>query len=414
MADWLLIRMPRAQDPQAQWLTVDALGQPLSSPQSGPLEAAAALAAGRNVAVLVPATELLQTAVELPPNAGSRLLQVVPFALEEQLAGDIEGQHFAVGARSGDGARVGVAAVDRALFKDWLDALQSAGLQPQLLCADSALLPENPGHVVALLEGDALYVRPHGSSAPPLTLPATHPAEALRIACANAPLQEQNVILYISPLDWQRHSSELEALRPLLATLNVQLLSSGLLPWFGTLLLNHGAINLLQGEFAPHTSWGAQWQRWRLAALLLGALLLVHAAGSALHLHQLTRSEAGFDSAIQDFAASNMPGDPGTGAVRARAEKLLLAAQGAAGRDAMLEILGALATATRGVDGTQLQTLSYRRDALELKLRTPNADSLEKINQSLQSQGWQSEVASGAAQGEAYEGRVQVKLKGRS
>lgn len=414
MADWLLIRLARAHDPDAHWVTVDASGQPLSSPESGALEQAAPLAAGRRVAVLVAATELLQTTVELPPNAGNRLQQIVPYALEEQLAGDVETQHCAVGVRDPASTRVAVASVERELMQSWMQSLADAGIKPDLLCADSALLPENPGNTVAWLDGEALYLRPSGSSAPPLSLPSSQPLQALELAAAAGGLQELHLILYVTPLDWQRRGAEFEALRSHLGSLKVQLLGNGTLLWLATLLLGNTAINLLQGEYAPRTSWGLQWQRWRVAALLLGVLILVHGLGVGLHGRQLARSDEQLDAAIRDFASLNIPGDSGSGAVRARAEKRLLEAQKANGQDPLLDVLGALAAATRQVPGVAVQTLSLRREGVELKLRTPDADSLEKINDSLASQGLHSQLASGAAQGDAYEGRLQVKLRGRS
>ena len=45
MADWLLLRLPRAPEEPASWLVADARGAPVGPPQSGPLSLAAARAA---------------------------------------------------------------------------------------------------------------------------------------------------------------------------------------------------------------------------------------------------------------------------------------------------------------------------------------------------------------------------------
>ena len=110
MADWLLLRLPRTPQQQATWLVVDARGAAAGPPQGGPLSLAAPRAAGRHVIVLVPGAEVLLTQPELPPaKAGKQLQQLVPYALEEQLAEDIEELHFAIGRRQGESARVPVA-----------------------------------------------------------------------------------------------------------------------------------------------------------------------------------------------------------------------------------------------------------------------------------------------------------------
>ena len=53
MAEWLILRMPRAADAAAGWLVADSDGRPLAAVQTGPLEDAGASAINRRVAVLV-------------------------------------------------------------------------------------------------------------------------------------------------------------------------------------------------------------------------------------------------------------------------------------------------------------------------------------------------------------------------
>ena len=84
-------------------------------------------AAGRHVCVLVPGTDVLLAEPELPVKAGTKLQQVVPYALEEQLAEDIDDLHFAIGKRAADSATTPVAVVAHSLMDEWLDALQGRG-----------------------------------------------------------------------------------------------------------------------------------------------------------------------------------------------------------------------------------------------------------------------------------------------
>src|SRR6516162_4332524 len=118
MADWLLIRIPRSPQQLPSWLVVDARGAPVGPPQSGPLSLAAARTAGRRVCVLVPSTDVLVSEPEVPVKTGARLQQLVPYALEEQLAEDIDDLHFAIGKRVGESPRVPVAVVARSLMDE--------------------------------------------------------------------------------------------------------------------------------------------------------------------------------------------------------------------------------------------------------------------------------------------------------
>src|SRR6201999_1445602 len=120
MADWLLLRLARVPDQPATWLVVDPRGVSQGPPQSGPLSLAAPRSAGRRICVLVPGTDVLLTDPEVPTKAGTKLQQVVPYALEEQLADDIDDLHFAIGKRPADSVRTPVAVVRRELMDEWV------------------------------------------------------------------------------------------------------------------------------------------------------------------------------------------------------------------------------------------------------------------------------------------------------
>lgn len=409
MAEWLILQLSRTPEDRCGWMLADQHGQPLSAPRVGALAQAASEAGGHRVAAIVPSSDVLTTEIELPQKGGVRPQQLAPYALEEQLAADIETLHFAVGERDAHSGRTSVAVVTRALMEQWLAALGAQGLAPEVLCAEAALLPENPGYTVVMLDGDMLSVRRAGQ--PPLALPAADMAAALQ-ASLGPELSAEDLIIYATPQDWHRHSSDAEALRSRCASLKVQLLSSGPLPLLAPQLAAGHFINLLAGDFALKSSFGGDWRRWRLAAVLAATLFAVHIAGLSLELLQQHRSERALDAAISAVAQRALPGDPGTGAVRSRIEQRLLAAQSQSGGSGLLPALAALAQAVNGVNGTSVQTLSFHEGGLDLALKASDAASLERVDQALRSGGWQAELTSGAAAGAAYEGRIRMRPGG--
>ncbi|MGH8230312.1 MAG: type II secretion system protein GspL [Steroidobacteraceae bacterium] len=411
MAEWLILQLSRGLEQRCGWMLADEHGQALSAPRVGPLAQAAGEAAGRRIAAIVPSSDVLMTAVELPSKGGVRAQQVAPYALEEQLAADIETLHFAVGSRDDVSGRTAVSVVTRTLIEQWLATLNAEGLVPEVLCAEAALLPDNPGHTVALLDADTVSVRRAGQ--PPTSLPADDLATTLE-AAPGAHLVEDNLIIYATPQDWHRHAAGAEALRERCASLKVQLLNAGPLPLLAPQLTHGHYVNLLAGDFALKKSFGSDWRRWRLAAALAVALFAVHIAGLSLELLQQQRSERALDSAIGELARRSIPGDTGTGAVRSRVEQRLLAAQGEGGNSGLLSALAALAQAISGVSGASVQSLSYREGGLDLKLKASDAASLERVDQALRSGGWQADLTSGAVAGSGYEGRVQMRPAGAS
>ena len=395
----------------AAWLIVDARGAPVGPPQAGPLTLAAARVAGRRVCVLVSASDVLLAEPEVPARSGARLPQLVPYALEEHLADDIDSLHFALGRRAPESTRAPVAVVSRRLLDEWLAALREAGIEPDALYADSDLLPENPGQAVALLDEDAVIVRAPGAM--PVTLPADALPQALEIAQSGAESTAtgaRGLILYTGAAEWQHHSAEVEAVRAQFDGIKIQLLTGGPLALFAQQLPNGTAINLLQGQYAPKKDRGSGVRAWRLAAGLLIALVGLHVVGKAVQLHFLKSREHQVDASIRDTFRTAMPGEPLPADPRHRMESRLSSVrQGAGG---LLPALQALAQASQSAPGTSVQSLNFHSGMLESKLSAPDASHLDQLSQSLRGNGWQSDLVGGNNTAQGYEGRIQMRAGG--
>ena len=210
MAEWLILELPRGSEGSCGWMLADADGHAISAPESGPMAQAAIHAAGRNVGLIVASGDVLLTEVELPPKSGVRPQQLVAYALEEQLAADIETLHFAVGARDDVNGRTAVAVVTRGLMSRWLEQLADAGITATAICPDASVLPENPGHTVVMLDGETLSLRQPGR--PASAMPSDNIGAALEASLGDA-MAAENLIFYVSAPDWQLRSSEVEELR---------------------------------------------------------------------------------------------------------------------------------------------------------------------------------------------------------
>lgn len=415
MADWLLLRLPRTQDRDPSWIIADARGAALSSPESGSLDLAAARVGNRRVCVLVPGSDVLLANPELPAKVGAKLAQIVPYALEEQLAEDIDSLHFAVGKRATDSPTTPVAVIARSLMEVWLAQLRAVGIKPDTLYADSDLLPENPGQAVALLEDDIVVVRPPGGA--PITMPADALAAALELVRPQGELTAQSgrgLILYTGAPEWQQHGKQVENLRDHFDGIKVQLLTAGPLGLFAQQLPTAAPINLLQGSYAPETSRAAGWRAWRVAAILLAALIGLHVIGKGAQLMMLKRTEQKVDASIAQAFRTAMPGEQSAVDARRRMEQRLVLVRNGSDSTGLLAALAALVDARNGTPGTAVQAVSFREGALDLKVAAPNADSLDRLTQTLRARGWQADLTSGSPAGSGYQGRIQMKPRSAS
>ena len=330
MADWLLLRLPRATDETASWLIVDARGAPVGPPQSGPLNLPPPRVAGQTRVHAGAGRGRAARGARSAAQGGRQACAAGALRARGAPGRRIEDLHFAIGKRSLETSRVRVAVVARALLNEWLATLRAAGIVPDALYADSDLLPQNPGQAVALIEADAVFVRAPGAC--PVTLPADALGQALEIAGAahgaDTASGARGLILYTGAAEWQQHAAQVEAVRARFDGIKVQLLTGGPLALFAQQLPAGTAINLLQGEYAPESGRAVGWQAWRVAALLLAGLVALHVIGKATQLHFLKTRERQVDASIRDQVRTAMPGEPNLLDARKRMEQRLAVARG--------------------------------------------------------------------------------------
>ena len=408
MSETLVIRLRAAEEAPASWLIVDANGARSGPVNSGPVADALGVAQGRRVVVLLPGSEITLAEPELPVRGGARIAQAVPFALEEQLASDVEGLHFAIGSRPAGTVGTPVAVVSRALLERWLGRCEAAGIEVSAAYADSSAVPAAGTGCALLLDDSQLYVRRADSL--PYVLDAEPLQGALELALA-APATEgetgENVTFYTSTSEYERHRELIEGLRSRTATLQVKLLPDGPLPLLAAQLAGIEAINLLQGPLAPHTSLRSRLREWRLPGALAAALVLLFVAGHAVSWWKQSRVEKALDAQIAEVFAQALPGQPVRDA-RAQMQGALGAGAGAGG--GMLAAVSLLAQAMAQTPAARVESVSFRANVLEVNMTVPTVESLESIRQGMSRDGMVAEIQSATQRGDVHVGRLHVKL----
>jgi type II secretion system protein L len=223
----------------------------------------------------------------------------------------------------------------------------------------------------------------------------------------------RGLILYTGAAEWQHFSPQVEAVREQFDGIKVQLLTAGPLTMLAQQLPTAKPINLLQGRYAPQNKTTVGWQAWRVAAMLLAGLIVLHIAGKGAELFMLKRAEKTVDASITELFRTSMPGNPNTADARRLMERQLIAVRGAGG-SGLLAALGALVDARNSVPGTTVQSMSFRDGALELRMGAPDADSLDRVSQLLRTNGWDANLTAGNVAAQGYEGRIQIRPRGAS
>jgi general secretion pathway protein L len=384
------------------WVITGADGGRLGPGATGALVDAAPVAKERQVVVIAPGPSVTLARPELPVKAGAKLAQVVPYAMEESLAGEVEQFHFAIGATDAAGVTQ-VAALRREELRGWLDALAAAGIEPHAIVPDTLCIPDNPGKTVAVIDSGLLLVRAPGA------LPVALDAEPLTESFTLAGLEgdERHVQLYVSQQDWQYSREMIEALREVTGSLDLHVLPDGALPLLAAAAVRADTLSLLQGEFVRRTGWRAEWQRWRVAAFLALAALALHLGVRAYDLVRLHTEQRRLDAAIEQAARIAMPGVERIEDARAQVEQRL-AGSGAADPGGLLVQLAAVGGALAGSPGPKLESLGWRERTLELQVVASNTDSIARFAQGINSRGLSADVASTTNSEDGVEAQVRI------
>lgn len=400
MRETLLIRLSEAPDEIVEYAVVDAGGRLLTQVQRGAPETLAAQAAGRRTVLLVPGTDVSLFRVAVPTDNRQRMRRAVPYALEEQLADDVETLHFAVGSRGSDG-RVDVAVAARERMDQWQAWCEAAGLEPATWHAETQLLPPADDAWIGLDDaaGDRLLLRgPDGSayaidrdSWPGFGARLEAPAQLRLLATGNGTDELPAVAgLTREAGAWAQHPLEH--------------LAGG--------LGRSELINLCQGDYSRQQQVGRLLRPWRAAAGLLAAALLLALVGQGLKLQRLEAREAELSARIEQLYRDTFPQAQRVVNARHQMEQQLLALRRAQGRDS-LDFLGLLARSGevfRAAEGVQLQGVSYRDGQLDVQLTARDLQSLDRLKQQLAAGGrLQVEIQSATAGGERrVEGRLRI------
>jgi len=379
MTENLLLRLPDG-DRQASWLVVDAFGNRLGQIQSGTLTEAAPIANGRRLCVCVPGSTVMLLHADIPSNNAQKILQAVPYALEDKLAEDVDTLHFAVGARDAQGYTVAV--VSRSRVQQWLNQLSTAGLTAAELIPDMLALPVREHTLVLVPDDRQILARfPDGAG---ITAETSLMPLMIRRHLSDLPTSENCTHALVYAAD-ETISPEI---RDMLASLKLETayrpLKGGAIALMASAVRDSRAINLLQGEFGQHSGTTEHWRRWRIAASLLAALCLVFIAQQLVSEFGLRHEAASLNAQVAALFHQALPEvthmvDP---EVQMKQRMIQLTGGGAntAGFLAMLTTLGKVLQSQNGV---QLQSFSYHDGNLQLQVQAGSIDVLNNVKSTL-------------------------------
>ena len=420
MTDYLVIRLGHTSDHAVKWIVADDSGTRRGQTASGSLADAAGDVRGRPVIVLVPATEVLTTTVEIPIRSGPRLHAALPFALEENLADDVDTLHFASGVRRENG-KLPVAVVARARMDEWLGALDDAGISASRMIPENYGLARIPGTMSVLIDGDCVMFNDGADSE--FVMQGVRPSDTLVAAgCLSDRSDEDpddsepsgHLVAYCEAADEERLSHDWIALRHELHSVDINLLPDGALPRLAVTVANGSGVNLLQGRYGAKTDYRTQFRPWRNAAALLLGLVIVGLVAKGVDLYRLTQEEAALQAQFMDEYRQIRPGDTREVLDPLNAVRSVKQGLGAAtGPQVFLPSLRQLSVAMAQNSNARIETISYRAGVIDVRITSPDVATLDKIQKSVSASGqFQASIQSTDQIADQISSRLQIREAG--
>lgn len=247
------------QHANCNWTLLTPLGQTLQHGRSEPQHWPRDEGRGLTVEVVLTADQAGCLVVDLPSGKNGANQDIMAFAAEERLCGEIENFHLVRG-RSLGGQRWEVIAIPRRRIRELITYFATQGLPPDRMVVEADVLLPAPETWVVRWSGSNAWLRLPGTWVA-LTVSDEPPAEltwCLTQSTEQAP-REIRILLdngqSINEVRWHD-------------TLEVTLTISHDLP------SNRGETNLLQGEFVPARQRDALWRAYRNPLLTAGITAL--------------------------------------------------------------------------------------------------------------------------------------------
>lgn len=370
----------------------------------GTLEQAAEKAAGHRAVVLVPAADVTLTGANMPSAQRQRLRQAVPFALEEQLAADVDRLHFALGTREKSGW-LPVAVADRSCMDRWFAALNEAGVHSSAMLPDvlALPLPEN-GWTLLVTEGEALLRT--GAT----TGYAFDPDLAdtfVGIALDQAEEKPERLRLFNCTASGASGIERIADANQI--SLSRESCAAGPAAVFARGAAEGVALDLLQGDYSRREQMGKLWRPWRPAAAALGVLLLIQGGMAAAQYARLSAEADRLNAQVETVYREAFPEARNVVDPKVQMERRLDALRGGGGAGGFGGLLASAGPALSSVSGARLGALRYKDDALQIELRLANLQELDNLKQRLAQAGLEVQIDTASSEKDHVESRLTVR-----
>jgi general secretion pathway protein L len=321
------------------------------------------------VIIIIPQQCVYLTEVELPEKAGRQVLSAIEYQVEDQLAQDIETQHFALGDTSEN--PVSIAVVSRSIMERCMTLARSHDLRLTQIIPELFLCPWL-GEGVALTEGyDGCLVRYgkyRGLKCNAQALPAM-------LELVKRDVEFDTITFY---------GADTEAT----PTIEKYTLLSQSLGSTRPGLVDGPLIDLQQRDYQLSSAWQGLAKTWKWVALFIAALLVVGTYNKAVALNELEDELVGIKQQQYDLLKPYLPANTSPDA---NFKKLLIERmkqlQSNQREQGFLKLLLDFSRARSNFPNVKITRIGYQGDLLSFEISSSQLNDIEALLETVIKQG---------------------------
>jgi len=414
VADTLLIHFNPDKPDTASWSLTNNDGKLTTMITHGPLADAASVAEKHKTVVLLDNTSIHIDNIQLPTKNRQKLLRAIPFALEEQIADEVDDLHFVAGKTAADGS-VPVAAIKKSTLDDILKLFTEAGISPVAIIPDTLCLTADERQWAILLHDEQANIQFNSFNGNEFDRDI-FPTIISSLLQQETTATPDKIILFTQDGDEEETGkTELaDTLPDDIELINVSYNTHPLVIYCGQ-YKNAMPLNLLQDTYKPQRKDNVEWQRWRLAAALTATWIVLALGSASAQYFNLQDKNTELSIQIEKIYKTSFPKSKKIVNARVQMEQKLKELKGGGFTSAgtsMLALLSESANALSSEKNLTLQSINYRNKTMDLELTGNNLQAIESLNKKINKAPVKSEIISSSSENKQVKGSIRIEKIG--
>ena len=404
MSDTLLIHYNPDTPDQSVWSMVNASGELTTKLTRGSLEDAAEFTHNNKVIMLLNSNFIHLNHIQLPTKNKQKLLNAAPFALEDQLADEIENLHFVIAGTS-DKTSTAVACINKDTLDNILISCSQVNIKLDAILPDALCLTADAKQWAILFFNDSVYIQQNPLLA--LSIDIDYYKTVFNHTLDSNETTPEKIIVF-QPQDETCEQLEGEKLNET-EIINIAYNDHPLVVFCGH-YKQAMPLNLLQNDYKPISNSSIHLKRWRLAAALAFIWMITHLTNVAFQSNKLEASNQGLRTEIIQIYKEAFPKSKKIVNARVQMEQKLneLRSGGGENKAGFISILSDAHQAFSTNKDVTIQSISYRNNSMDITVTSNNLKSVEQINKKLNGVTLKSEIVSSTSENNIVKGNIRI------